>query len=249
MIKWPSSKWIMNLFLILTILILIFIFLFNASRRFLIFIVILFISIYLQFWRRHKEGKESGKGKFIIFPKYVKKKVNELNKEQLNLLHSLVELQKKFALYYSFFVLFATIFVWSLIELDKFYGIWKFLFFIIFIPPSLIIANKFVYPIRKLQFELFARQNLTINFYNNPLWKRIIFIIIAIILIVAYFLGFMFLVKIERYNLLFPYILVLFEAILILWYVLSLKKERILNKLVKELRTFPSYHPQILNQQ
>jgi len=248
MIKWPSSKWIMNLFLILTILILIFNFLLNASRGFLIFIVIVsFILIYLQFWRMYKEGKEIGKGK-RIFPKHVKK-INELNKEQLNLLHSLVELQKKFALYYSFFVLFATIFVWSLIELDKFYGIWKFLFFIIVIPPALIIANKFVYPIRKLQFELFARQNLTINFYNNPLWKRIIFIIIAIILIVAYFLGFMFLVKIERYNLLFPYILVLFEAILILWYVLSLKKERILNKLVKELRTFPSYHPQILNQQ
>jgi len=239
MIKWPSSKWIMNLFLILTILILIFIFLFNASRRFLIFIVILFISIYLQFWRRHKEGKESGKGKFIIFPKYVKKKVNELNKEQLNLLYSIVELQKKFAFYYSFFVLFLFIFIWSLYELDKFYGIWIFLVYIIFIPLGSIIANKFVYPMRELQFELLVRQHLTIYFYNNPLWKRIIFIIIAIILIVAHFLGFMFLVNIDNFTLLFLYILVFFEAVLIFEYVLSLKRERILKSLLNSYAPSP----------
>ena len=239
MIKWPISKWILNLCLILTCLILIFIFLFNASRRFLIFIVILFISICLQFWKMHKEGKEIGKGKFIIFPKYVKKKVNELNKEQLNLLYSLVELQKKFAFYYSFFVLFIFIFVWFLFELDKLYGIWIFLVYIIFIPPGLIIANKFVYPMRKLQFELFVRQHLTINFFNIPLWKRIIFIIMAIILVGANYLGFMFLVNIDNFTLLFLYILVCFESIMIFEYVLSLKRERILKSLLNSYAPSP----------
>ena len=238
MIKWPSSKWIMNLFLILTILILIFNFLLNTSRGFLIFIVIVsFILIYLQFWRMYKEGKEIGKGK-RIFPKHVKK-INELNKEQLNLLYSIVELQKKFAFYYSFFVLFLFIFIWSLYELDKFYGIWIFLVYIIFIPLGSIIANKFVYPMRELQFELLVRQHLTIYFYNNPLWKRIIFIIIAIILIVAHFLGFMFLVNIDNFTLLFLYILVFFEAVLIFEYVLSLKRERILKSLLNSYAPSP----------